>query len=612
MAPDQAVVKRVLNLLREWGWEVGVQRLKQELTRTESAIDRQALQSFVGWLAAERGEFALAEAELQKLTCIPDLAGWAYVGLAFVAIRSREFAKAHIHLASAIPHSNQDKQLLGSLRLLEGTLALHEGNKQSALDMLEEAVAVFGNECFSRGRALDALGAWHFARDNFHAALEFFAQAIAHKEKFDDDAGLAVTQGQLGRLYLDWGQWDLAEQHFRADLEICRRISDARGEAQMYNLRGLVALAKSDLDSAAAWLDHAIQQAQAGGWHILEAFARKDRAACHLLKNELIPAREQLTKAEPLYHNSPAATAHANRVWGILLRLEKDFVASDQKLRKALQFFDSAHAQAESARTQQEIARTLLAQGAPQPLLREAFLNAVFAAQRSRRPHLVQQADRELAAVDPAAAARHVYRRVRGCRIDEDSTSLMSAVHDIVTVFFFDLQGFTAWSRQTDPSVVMLSLNQMMAMFHEATARHDVQVIEYMGDGFLAMSRGPSHANRAVRAALDLYAALSDFNRPRRVLALPEFACRIGISTGEVVLGNVGTYDKIDYRAVGTTVNLAARLQNVAIPGCPCISRATWEVVQSAFECQPGNPRNKKLKGIGSCQVWDVLDVKHG
>jgi class 3 adenylate cyclase len=608
MQSDRAVVERVLSLMRDWGWEVGVRRLKEELTQSNNDVDKQAMQNLVGWLAAERGEFESAISQLQPMTNIPELAGWAHVGLAFVAMRSRDFVQAHRHLAQAAGCAGHDPALSGSVRLLEGTVAFHEGHKDRALQLLEESVGLFGPECFSRGRALDALGAWYAAQDNFHAALEFFTQAIAHKEKFRDEAGLAVTHGQIGRMHLDWGQWELAESHFRADLDICRRIADARGEAQMYNFLGAVALAKRDMESAAAWLDHAIQHARAGGWTVLEAYAHKDRAACWLTSGEITAAREELTKAESLFRQSNFAegAAHTNRVWGILYRLEKDFLESERRLRQSQQFFESVGEQAEVARTQREVARTLRAKDAPKPLLRDAFLDAVLAAQRSRRPHLVQEADQELAAIDSAAAARHIYRRVRGCRIDEDSTSLMSGEQDIVTVFFFDLQGFTDWSRRTDPSVVILSLNQMMATFHSATVQHDVQVIEYMGDGFLAVSRGPRHAARAVRAALDLYGALGHFNRPRRVLGLAPFTCRIGISTGEVVLGNVGTYDKIDYRAVGTTVNLAARLQNVALPDCACLSRATWDVVQSDFTSEPDNPRTVELKGIGTCQVWDV------
>lgn len=608
MEPQRAITEKFLTLLQQWGWEAGIEKIEKQLAKTENEAERRVVQSFLGWMAAERGDHERAEATLSPLTEVPELAGWGFMGLAFVAMRKRDTDLALHQLEQAERLAQEDPALLGIVRLLQGTTRFHRAETAGVLELLEDALRLLGPDRFSRGRALNALGMWYANRDNVQAALEFFQQALSHDKRFQDDAGLAVTHGQLGRMFLDWGHLDLAERHFRDDLEICRRITDRRGEAQMHNLLGVVALAHRDFQAAADYLDHSIAKAQSGGWTVLEAYARKDRALCGLMRGDTALACEQLDLAKRLFEQVPFAEgmAHVSRARGILLRQEKKWDDADRYLRQALNFFQHAREQAEIARTRLELARLLKEQGAPQPVIRDEFLLAVAAAEKSRRPNLVQEADRELNGVDPATSARYIYRRVRGRRIDEDSTSLTSAEQDTVTVFFFDLQGFTAWSSKTDPSVVILCLNQMMATFIEATTRHEVQVIEYMGDGFLALSRGPYHARRAARAALDLNTALDEFNRPRHLLGLSEFTCRIGISTGEVVLGNVGTYEKIDYRAVGTTVNLAARIQNVALPPRPCVSHSTWEVIQHDFVFDSQSPRKVELKGIGIVQVWDL------
>jgi adenylate cyclase len=110
-----------------------------------------------------------------------------------------------------------------------------------------------------------------------------------------------------------------------------------------------------------------------------------------------------------------------------------------------------------------------------------------------------------------------------------------------------------------------------------------------------------------VTAALELYPALAAFNEPRKVLKLPLFVARIGISTGQVFLGNVGTYDKMDFTALGATANLGARLEAEAEPGLPCISRDTHALVHTRFLFREGNPRRKELKGIGEQELWDVV-----
>ncbi len=598
--------KRCLELLRRWGWEIGPQQLS-EIQAEES--DHLLVKQFLGWMAAERGDFRKAESDLIPLTSERELAGWAHLGLAFVSMRRRRTDEGLQRLEAAETAAINDPVVIGCIRTLKGTTLFHTGRAGEALPLLEEAIELITPECFSRGRVLDALGMWYASAGNVQAAIEFYQQALDHKTRSHDDAGLAVAWGQLGRLHLDWGQLDLAEECFRNDLDICARIDDRRGESQMHNFLGIVALEQDDLETAEAYLQHAVSGAQTGEWPLIEAFARKDLVHCCVRSGRVDQAASELEQAERLFSEAEFSEglAHVAQVQGILHRSRNEWFESERKLRQALRYFGQQNLLAEVARTQLELARTLKDHDKPLPLVRDAFLQAVRSAEESRRPHLVSRADRELAEIDAIAGARQVYQRVRGRRIDEDATSLTAVEKDTVTMFFFDLQGFTAWSRNTDPSIVMLSLNQMMAEFLDATQRHDVQVIEYMGDGFLAMSRGPNHARRAVQAALDLHEALDKFNRPRRTLELPEFASRIGVSSGEVVLGNVGTYEKIDYRAVGTTVNLAARIQNFAVPGLPCISRATWEVVQSQFEFTTDSPRTVHPKGIGDVQVWDVV-----
>src|SRR5207237_3567487 len=130
---------------------------------------------------------------------------------------------------------------------------------------------------------------------------------------------------------------------------------------------------------------------------------------------------------------------------------------------------------------------------------------------------------------------------------------------------------------------VIRTLHQMMAYLVDVLRNYDARITTYRGDGFMALFRQADHAVRAVTAALDLQEALARFNQPRLSLGLSPFVARIGISTGEVFLGNVGTYDKMDYTAIGTTANLGARLESEAEPGFPCISRETYELVQTRF-----------------------------
>ena len=153
----------------------------------------------------------------------------------------------------------------------------------------------------------------------------------------------------------------------------------------------------------------------------------------------------------------------------------------------------------------------------------------------------------------------------------------------------------------------MMTLNQMMAVFETVLDSHAATVTAYLGDGFMALLRGTNHPSRGVLAALEMIEALKEFNLPREVLGLKPLNVRIGLSSGEVFIGNVGTYHKMDFTAIGTTANLAARLQSEAEPGLPCISRATYEQVREGFVFKEEHARMVNLKGLGQQEAWDVV-----
>lgn len=611
------ILQKVLGLLNEMGWEAGIEKLKREAESANDADDRATLHYFVGWMAGERGSHPEAMAQLmevEQLAESPGWRGWAKVGQAFVALRQRDFAGTDALLNEAAKHEREGQvpMLRASISHCRGTLLYHQGKSDYVLPHLHEALQLFGNEHFGTGRVLDSIGMAYGSRDNFHAAREFFERALEHKQRYQDSAGQALTHGQLGRLYLDWGNWRAAREHFKRDLEISRRIDDERGEAQMYNYLGLVSLSQGDLDTAVAWINQSIHMSARGGWSVLEGYARKDRALLHVLQNEPSEADSQCDNARDIFQGVGFAEglAHVYRVRGIILRAQAGYQESDRYLRKALRHFEDNGERAEACRTHLEIARTMRAEGVPRPLLIDALQDALDRAERSRRDALVQEVEAELRQVDEAAFYRRAYQRARGRGVSAETTSLLAGERDTVTVLFLDVQGSTEYARSRDPEVVMMTLNQMMAEFSEVLERHGVTVTAYLGDGFMAIVRGTDHPRRAVNAALHLIGSLKEFNSPREVLGLQPLNVRIGISTGEVFVGNVGTYDKMDHTAIGTTANLAARLQSESDPSQPCVSRSTYQLVREQFVFRQDQPRLVNLKGLGSEEAWDVVAPK--
>lgn len=180
----------------------------------------------------------------------------------------------------------------------------------------------------------------------------------------------------------------------------------------------------------------------------------------------------------------------------------------------------------------------------------------------------------------------------------EDPTSVADAAGERrqITVMFCDMVGSTALSSQLDPE----EFRELVRGYHERCARvirhFEGYIAQYLGDGLLVYFGHPraheDDAARAVRAGLAILTAMQEFNASR---PLP-LSLRIGVHSGLVVLGRVGSGERQETLALGDTPNMAARLQALASPDTLLISEATHRLVEGLFDLQALG--RQTLKGI--------------
>jgi class 3 adenylate cyclase/tetratricopeptide (TPR) repeat protein len=179
-----------------------------------------------------------------------------------------------------------------------------------------------------------------------------------------------------------------------------------------------------------------------------------------------------------------------------------------------------------------------------------------------------------------------------------------------LTVLFCDLVDSTALSTQLDPEDYREVVRAYQATCAEVIQRFDGHIAQYLGDGLLVYFGYPrAHEDtvqRAVRSGLGMVEAMGALNtRLEREYGV-RLAVRLGIHTGLVVVGEIGSGGRQEQLALGETPNLAARLQGMAAPDTVVISEATAHLIQGYFVCQPlGAPA---LKGLPQpLQVYQVL-----
>jgi adenylate cyclase len=136
-----------------------------------------------------------------------------------------------------------------------------------------------------------------------------------------------------------------------------------------------------------------------------------------------------------------------------------------------------------------------------------------------------------------------------------------------VTILFSDLRGFTAHSETQSPEDLVKELNAYFTAVTGAVEAAGGIVDKYIGDAVMAVFGAPvempDHADRAVRAAMEILRAEESLNRQRSEVGLSPLRTGIGISTGDVVAGNVGSTSRYNYTVIGNEVNLASRLESL-------------------------------------------------
>jgi adenylate cyclase len=144
----------------------------------------------------------------------------------------------------------------------------------------------------------------------------------------------------------------------------------------------------------------------------------------------------------------------------------------------------------------------------------------------------------------------------------------LGGVRGEATVMFSDLRGFTSFAETLQPEQVIEALNRYLTAMSEAILDHGGTLVAYMGDGIMAVFGAPlqqdDHADRALAAARDMLARLEGFNGWLREQDLHQgFKMGIGLNTGPVMSGNVGSERRLEYTALGDTTNTAARLEGM-------------------------------------------------
>ena len=184
-----------------------------------------------------------------------------------------------------------------------------------------------------------------------------------------------------------------------------------------------------------------------------------------------------------------------------------------------------------------------------------------------------------------------------------------------VTVMFCDMEGFTKFVEQIGPEEAFVLMEQIYEILIHKVHEFGGTVNEMTGDGILAFFGAPialeDAAIRSLRSALSIHNEIARFNRQENVK--PPIRMRIGINTGLVVVGTLGNDLRVEFKAVGDTVNLASRMEGLAEPGTTYVTENTFKLAHGLFQFETLEERavKGKKKAVPTYKLLSASDDAH-
>lgn len=492
----------------------------------------------------------------------------------------------------------------------------------------------------SLAKVYNLLGHTRFELEIWNQAHQWYAQALHLYEQLGDSSGIANAYLNLANNYDEWGNnneqkdsIDLAMRYYERALHLFSALDDSLSMAAVYNNMGVACKHLKEYDRGLEYLalSMSIRRRYEHTAGIMEAF--NSYGDIYFGKKQYAKALDFTEKYYRLalelhdekftqkglkdFSKIYAATGDFQKAYQYRVQYDemrykrldenrahefnrREALYADRQKEVAL-----ARQKAEIAQKEAELARStatrngLIGGAVALLLLAALFYNRARLRARSNRQLAVKNAaiDRERRRADEllmnilpesAAAELKAHNSVRPVR------------YESVSVMFTDFKSFTRIAEKVPPEELIAELDECFRLFDAIVEQFGLEKIKTIGDAYMCAGGLPeinnTHPENTVRAAIEMQRQLAQLMRQKAVEGKPAFEMRIGIHTGPVVAGVVGSR-KFAYDIWGDTVNVAARIEQNSEPNKINISGATYELVRHLFTCEYRGEIEAKNKG---------------
>lgn len=423
----------------------------------------------------------------------------------------------------------------------------------------------------------------------YDSALVYFNESGALFEGVDYVAGKAYNLGNIGMVYANTGKNDLAEKNINEAILILEESGNYYPISIYLMAMADIYLEKGDHKTAIEFAHKSLTLAEQYGFKEQIADANKKLAALYELVGDLVNSYAH-------YKNHIAYRDSVNNIATVqqLADQRTNFEVSQKQIEVDL--LDQRRKNQRNIAIATAIALFLIGILAIGLFRRNKFIRKTKRIIEEER----DRSDNLLLNILPEETAQEL--KLNG--------KVQAKHFDAVTVLFTDFKGFTQYSEKLSPTALVDTIGFYFSKFDAIIEKHGLEKIKTIGDAYMCAGglhdKTKDHAHRMVRAAFEIAEFVKETKQDAAASEMT-FDIRIGINTGPVVAGVVGT-KKFAYDIWGDTVNVASRMESMSEPGRVNISENTYNLIKENAECEY---RGKiQVKNRGMMKMYFVNSLK--
>ncbi len=508
--------------------------------------------------------------------------------------KSREYYSKGLPIAKRTKNEALEASLLNNI----GGTYHNQEDYEKALDYRLKALKIYQrtNNKIYLINSYNSIGGIYLKLNDLEKAIEYQFKSLEIAKEIKSKIGIAHAKNSLGEIYLAQKKYNQAMQEILPTLSILKEVGARNDLAESKHLLSEIYEATGDIKSAllayreaTALKDSIFNEAnskQMAGLQESFAVSQKEKEIqVQTEKQKASDARQKLTNYMLLA---------IGIVLGLVILL---LVFVYRSLNKTKQLNSQINKQVVQLQEQREEINTQneeLHQSREEiTAQRDALAETNEIIEKER-----EKSDTLLLNILPVEVAEEL----------KEKGEATAKSYKKVSVLFTDFQGFTKRTAGMNPQEVIAELNQCFSKFDAIIDKYKMEKIKTIGDAYMCAGGlpAPNETNPidAVRAGLEIQTYMEAYRAECEAKGEPYFRCRLGINTGEVVAGVVGT-KKFAYDIWGDTVNTASRAESGGEVGMVNITEATYQEVKDYFECEYRG--QIEVKGKGAINMYFVL-----